>query len=116
MPKLVNVLEQMVMPALDSREVHQIGNKLYVPLDEDRRIEISLTTAGYAGNYEVILLKVVSKTAGELNCNGLKFRDLLGVGKMVSEDYKGGYALWRATKADLETIRQAVSEYIELWV
>ena len=62
MAKLVEVLEQTVMPAIDGREVHRIGNKLYVRLDDDRRVEISLTTAGYAGNYEVILLKVVSKT------------------------------------------------------
>ena len=115
MAKLVDVLEQTVMPAIDGREVHRIGNKLYVLLDEDRRIEISLATAGYAGNFEVLFLNLVSKTNGDLNRNGIKFKDLLGTGKMVSEDSRGGYAWWHATKDDLETIRRAVTEYIELW-
>ena len=110
MAKMIDVLRETVSPAIEGRVTREIGNSLYVILDEDRRIGISFETAGVSGNYEVLLLKLTSKARGELHRQGVKFKDLLGVGKLVSDDYKGGYSWRGANKEDLRKVRMTVSE------
>ena len=113
--KLIDVLAATVEPALFGRTTKEIGDVLYVVLDAERRISVRLTTAGYAGNYEVLLLILTSKTAGEINRLGLSFKSLLGTGKMVTEDYRGGYTWRGVSENDIGKLRKAVSDYIEMW-
>lgn len=113
--KLIDVLKETVAPALAGRNVMEIGSKLYVKLDDVRRIELSLETAGYADNYEIILMKLVSKTNGELNKCGLKFKNVIGAGKVVTSDYQRGYCWRSVTQHDLTVLRKAVFDYISMW-
>jgi hypothetical protein len=113
--KLIDVLKETVAPALAGRNTTEIGNKLYVKLDDVRRIELSLETAGYADHYEIILMKLVSKTNGELDRCGLKFKNVIGAGKVVVSDYDGGYCWRSVTQHDLTVLRKAVSDYISMW-
>lgn len=113
--KLIDVLRNTVRPALAGRETKVIGSKIYVMLDDVRRIEITIKTAGSQGNYEIILMKLVSKTNGELDRQGLYFRDLIGVGKLVRDDCSGGYRWFRAETSDIEKICRSVADYIEMW-
>lgn len=116
MKRVIDVLRETVSPVLVGRDVKEIGNRLYVMLDDIRRVEISLTTAGYADNYERILMKLVSKNHGELDCQGLMLKDIIGVGKIVSNDYKnGGYRWCSVSRSDLDLIGKSVNDYIEMW-
>ena len=117
MAKMIEVLRQTVSPAIVrcGFDMQEIGNKIYVKLDETRRVEMCFDTAGYQGNYEVLFFKLTDKNKGELHRQGVKFKDLLGAGKMVSDDFNGGYKWLRATETDIEKVRNVVVDYIEMW-
>lgn len=113
--KLVDILKNTISAALDGEEVREIGNKLIVVLDNDRRISISFETCGVHEQYAMLLFVTTSKTHGEINRHGVKFKDIIGVGKCVGDDYEGGYQWYNAIAADYKALQNAVSEYVNLW-
>ena len=115
MAKLIDVTMETISPALDGYTTQEIGNSIVIKLDEDRRITIRLDTCGIHEEYAMVLCILTSKTHGELNRAGAKFKDLIGVGKNVSADYNGGYKWYGASASDFSKIRKFVRDYIETW-
>lgn len=122
---LIIYLRDCVSPALAGRDVTEIGNKLYVKLDGDRRVEIGLCESRIKNNYDAILLKLFSKIGGELHSRMVKFEELFAnmqdlthpnrISKHVWRD--GGKCMWygKPTRSDYIAMQNAVTEYIALW-
>lgn len=115
MARIADCLVKAVRPGVSGFDLQTIGNKAFIKLDDDRRVEFSLDTMGYSGNYELLLMKLISKTHGELERTGLKFKDLLGVGKMVTDGWDDGYRWRGVSPRDMLMIAQSIRDYIDLW-
>lgn len=115
MASITDLTLGLVSRAIPEFDRQTIGRKTIIKLDDCRRIEFYLDTCGYQGNYEVLIMILVSKTNGELERTGLKFKDIIGAGKMVTEDYRGGYA-WRGASAkDIDTVCRQIKDYVAMW-
>lgn len=125
MNKMIDILHETVSPVLAGRSVTEIGNMLYVRLDDSRLVEISFNTTRTMNNYDALFFKLVSKTNGELDARMVHFRDLFSCMQDLTHPNKIGKHIWdsdgkvnwygRPTAADLAAIRKAVNDYITLW-
>lgn len=98
-------------------------------LGKDLRVRVQFVTSGYADHYDAISVTVLNRTDGVVDKLRLRLKDILGIKQVpgnpnfrngvsphIWED--GGKAEWyafRPTAADYSAMRQAVSEYLDVF-
>ena len=98
-------------------------------LGKDLRVRVQFVTSGYADHYDAISVTVLNRTDGVVDKLRLRLKDILGVKQVpgnpnfrngvaphIWED--GGKAEWyafRPSAADYSAMRQAVSEYLDVF-
>lgn len=122
---LIIYLRDCVSPALAGRDVTEIGNKMYVTLDDDRRVEISLYESCAKNNYNALLFKLFSKTHGELHTRTVGFEEMFASMQDMTHPNKLWKHVWRdrgkcmwygkPTRSDYIAMQNVVTEYIALW-
>ena len=98
-------------------------------LGKDLRVRVQFVTSGHADHYDAISITVLNRTDGVVDKLRLRLKDILGIKQVpgnpnfrngvsphIWED--GGKAEWyafRPTAADYSAMRQAVSEYLDVF-
>lgn len=98
-------------------------------LGKNLRVRVQFVTSGYADHYDAISVTVLNRTDGVVDKLRLRLKDILGVKQApgnpnfrsgvsphIWED--GGKAEWyafRPSAADYSAMRQAVSEYLDVF-
>ena len=121
----IEMLYDVMGEALDKYNPLDIGSTLYVKLDTERRIKICLYETWARDNYDAITLNVVNKNDGNIDNKTIKFSDLFKCMQDLTHPNKIGKHIWynngeyrwygKPTQEDLDAIRKAVVNYIELW-
>lgn len=126
----MNFFEQELRKLFEDRypDATFVGRHCYVPLSDQTRANICFSTSGYADHYDTLTVKVVDRKQGIVDANGIKLLDLLGK-KSSSSPYladgvaphiwvNGNKAEWygfRPTARDYEDMRNATSDYMEVF-
>lgn len=105
------------------------GQSCYGTLDKDLRVRIQFISTHISGQYDALKLTVLNRINGPVDTQVITLKDLLGKKTIPSNpNFREGVAphIWdnygklewyayRPTDADYETIRQAVSRYLDVF-
>ena len=118
------MLIEVLGGAIDKYKPIAIGDVLYIKLNKERRVKITLYNTWSSDNYDAVKIGVINKNDGEIDKRIVKFSELFKcmqdlthpnkIGKHIW--YSGGKYEWygKPTKEDLKAIRETVVNYIEL--
>ena len=122
--KLIDLLLDVMPKELLKEDTTDVGDKIYLILDADRRIEIQFDETKVHEHYDAILLRLVHKANGELHRNFVEFRKLFDTmldefrdDKYICLNYTKTDCGWNGfpTEEDKLRIRDTISRYYYLW-
>lgn len=122
---MINILYNVFEEILDDYPTKEIGNKIYIKLDDNRRVELSFYNTWSADTYDSIRLELFHKENGKLHCQIIKFKDIFRCIQDLTHPNKIGKHIWynnnkyrwygKPTKEDIETMNIVLINYIETW-
>lgn len=105
-----------------------ISDILYIPLDSDRRILLSLTSKKNNEDFDTLKMEVYSKTRGKIHENEYNFKNLkhtimLQTGRItfnihIQKDRKSLKYRWCGydpTEKQIQEINEKINNFVELW-
>ena len=89
-------------------------------LGKDLRVRVQFVTSGYADHYDAISVTVLNRTDGVVDKLRLRLKDILGIKQVPGNpNFRNGVSphIWEdgPTAADYSAMRQAVSEYLDVF-
>lgn len=93
-----------------------MGDKYYIVVDSNRRIEISLYSTWAKGEYDAIQLRLLDKFKGEIHNGIFTFGSIFSKGTHI-ERYEGGYnwSYYKPNSNDITKINQLIDNYVDMW-
>lgn len=122
---MINILYNVFGDVLYEYSTKDIGSKVYIKLDDNRRIELSFYNTFSADSYDSIKLVLFHKENGQLHSQIVKFKDIfycmqdLTHPNKISKHiwYNKGYSWYgKPTKEDVKVMNEVLINYIEMWV
>ena len=116
---MIKVMEKLFKNTLFSMCRKNIGDKIFIILDEDRRIELSLIQNKATSYFDNISMVLCSKKTGMLHTHIVNLKDIPGFSKdkRLIFDKKEGF-LWSCglpTEEEYLRVNQVLEDYIKLW-
>lgn len=122
---MIKILDNIFADVLDDYATKYIGNKIYIKLDDNRRIELSFYNMHSVDNFNSISLKLVHKVNGAIHGQTVEFRDIFDSIADLSHPNKIGKHVWhtnntyrwygKPTIEDIESLQDVVINYIKIW-
>lgn len=120
---MINILDNIYGGLVDY-DMEYIGNKIYIKLDGNRRIELSFYNTFSVDNYDSIKLVLIHKHNGQLHSQLVKFSDIFECMQDLKHPNKIGKHIWhnngyswygKPTKEDVNAMKQVLIDYVDLW-
>ena len=105
-----------------------ISDILYMPIDDDRRILLSLTSKKKDEDYDTLKMEIYSKTHGKIHENEYNFKNLkhtimlqrsrITFSIHIQKDKKSQKFRWCGydpTETQITEINQRISNFVQLW-
>ena len=122
---MIKILDEIFADVLDDYGTKYVGNKIYIKLDDNRRIELSFYNTHAVDTYNSISLRLVHKINGSMHGQTIEFKDIFYSIQDLSHPNKIGKHIWynkgaynwygKPTKEDIEALQEVVTNYIEVW-
>ena len=93
-----------------------VGRAVLGKLDDDLRVKISLVTTGIAEHYDALKIRIINRTAGDVDTQIVKFKELLGKGLAI-DNYGDGpsWGLRQPTQSDYIKLNQFLYCYLSFY-
>lgn len=122
---MINILYDVFGDVLENYQTKEIGKKIYIELDDNRRVELSFYNTWSADSYDSIKLLLFHKENGKLHCQIVKFEDIFSCMQDLTHINRIGKHIWynrgkyswygKPTKEDVEAMKEVLINYIEMW-
>lgn len=126
--KLMDIWRQIVSPVVLVYPKSEIGNKIVIKLDSERRIEFSLNDSCVRDHYDEIVMCLFSNRVGKINESRVGFGDVFEyefdmrhpnmIRKYIWRDGHGanGFSWYgKPTGEDIDRLRNVMGSYISMW-
>lgn len=122
---MIKILNEIFNQTLKNYNTKNIGNKVYINLDSNRRIELSFYNTFSADRYDSIKLVLFHKENGQLHCQVVKFENIFSCIQDMTHPNKIGKHIWhnecyewygRPTTQDIKALNEVLVNYIETWI
>lgn len=122
---LRTIVDEVLNKDVYGYPAERIGTSIYITLDSDRFVKAHFDIASVAGSYEVLNLRLVSKTRGELEFHTVHFEDIFDnftdtehpnkIRKYIFRDMQGNVRWYgKPTQEDLDNIVATVRNFINI--
>lgn len=122
---MIKIIDNVFADTFKKHSVKRIGNKAYIVLDDDRRIELSFCDMAVKSNFNSMKMELFHKANGKLHSEIVRFADIFSriedlthPNKLIKYVwyYNGKYAWYgKPTKEDIEKMNKVLNDYIDLW-
>lgn len=122
---MIKVIDNVFADTFKDYSVKRIGKKVYIALDNDRRVELSFYDVAVKDNYSSMRLELYHKANGKLHSEIVRFSDIFSCMEDLTHPnklrkyvwYNGGKYFWygKPTKEDIEKLNKVLRDYIDLW-
>lgn len=129
----MNYFEQELRKLFDQGQAFEnpsfVGRACLGTLGKDLRVRVEFVTSGYTDHYDTLAVSVLNRTDGPVDTLSLRLKELLGKKAVPGNPYFSGgvdphiwvyrdkveWYAFQPSAADYQAMRQAVSDYLDIF-